>query len=92
VLLRDHRDLESARAFPARATGHRACRRAIREHAPAAVHTVTGLHRAPGHATAQPIERSHVPVKDRRRPMRGRQALETGQRLPRWRGRAGAAT
>jgi hypothetical protein len=42
---------------------------------------VTGLHRAPGHATTQPIERSHVPVKDRVRPMRGLQSIATGQWL-----------
>jgi hypothetical protein len=53
----------------------------VREHAPEAVHIVTGLHRADGHPTTQPIERSHVPVKDRLRPMRGLQSLATGQRL-----------
>ena len=61
--------------------GHQAYRRAIREHAPEAAHTVTGLHRAAGHETTRPIERSHVPVKDRIRPMRGLQSIATGQRL-----------
>jgi transposase-like protein len=94
VLLREHRDLDSATAFFARAIdrrgvtptavitdGHPAYRRAINEHAPEAVHIVTGLHRAPGHPTTQPVERSHVPVKDRLRPMRGLHSIATGQRL-----------
>jgi putative transposase len=84
VLLREHRDLDSARAFFAQAVqqrgvtrdavitdGHLAYRRAIQEHAPPARHVVTGLHRAAGYPTTQPIERSHVPIKDRVRPMRG---------------------
>ena len=37
----------------------------------------TGLHRARGETT-KPIERSHVPVKDRLRPMRGLQSVRTG--------------
>jgi transposase, IS6 family len=94
VLLREHRDLDSARAFFARAIqqrgvtpdevitdGHQAYRRAIQEHAPKAMHVVTGLHRAAGYPTTQPIERSHVPIKDRVRPMRGVQSITTGQRL-----------
>ncbi len=94
VLLREHRDLNSAKAFLAQAIerrgvtptavitdGHQAYQRAVREAAPAAVHIVTGLHRAPGHPTTQPIERSHVPVKDRVRPMRGLQSIPTGQQL-----------
>jgi len=94
VLLRAHRDLASARACFARAIGrrgvtpeavitdgHQAYRRAITEHAPEAVQSVTGLHRAPGTPTTQPIERSHVPVKDRLRPMRGVHSVATGQRL-----------
>jgi transposase-like protein len=94
VLLREQRDLDSARAFFARAIGrrgvtseevitdgHQAYRRAVREETPAAVHRVTGLHRAPGHPTTPPIERSHVPVKDRVRPMRGLQSIATGQQV-----------
>ncbi len=46
-----------------------------------AVYIVAGQHRAPGHLTMQPIERAHVPVKDRVRPMRGLQAIATGQQL-----------
>ena len=53
----------------------------VREEAPEAVHIVTGLHRAPGHPTTQPIERSHVPVKDRVRPMRELQSIATGHQL-----------
>ena len=45
------------------------------------MHVVTGLHRAAGYPTTQPIERSHVPIKDRVRPMRGVQSIATGQRL-----------
>ena len=40
----------------------------------------TGLHRVRGETT-KAVERSHVPVKDRVRPMRGLQSLATGQRL-----------
>lgn len=39
----------------------------------------TGLRREPGHLTTQPIERSHVPVKDRVRPPRGPRSIATGQ-------------
>jgi transposase-like protein len=94
VLLREHRDLASAKAFLAQAItrrgvtptevitdGHQAYQRAIREAAPKAIHIVTGLHRAPGHPTTQPMERSHVPGKDRLRPMRGLQSIATGQHL-----------
>ena len=42
---------------------------------------MTGLYRAAGYATTQPIERSHVPIKDRVRPMRGVPPIATGQRL-----------
>ena len=49
--------------------GHQAYRRAIQEPAPQARHMVTGLHQARGYPTTQPIERSHVPIKDRVRPM-----------------------
>ena len=94
MLLRAHRDLDSAKAFLAQAIerrgatptevitdGHQAYQRAVREEAPEAVHSVTGLHRAPGYPTTQPIERSHVPVKDWVRPMRGLQSIATGQQL-----------
>jgi transposase-like protein len=54
--------------------------RAVRRAAPCAVHTRTGLHRARGETT-KAIERSHVPIKDRLRPMRGLHSVPTGQRL-----------
>ncbi len=92
VVLRTHRDLASARAFFVLATyrrrsapeevitdKHPAYVRAIRDEAPGAVHTQSGLHRASGPDT-KPIERSHVPTKDRLRPMRGLQSIRTGQR------------
>ena len=92
ALLREQRDLASARAFFAQAIArrgvrplllvvtdkHPAYRRAIRRHARGARHVRTGLHRTRGETT-KPIERSHVPVKDRLRPMRGLQSVRTGQ-------------
>ncbi len=39
----------------------------------------SGLHRVSGPET-KPVERSHAPTKDRLRPMRGLQAIRTGQR------------
>ena len=44
------------------------------------MHTRTGLHRARGETT-KAVERSHVPVKDRLRPMRGLHSIASGQRL-----------
>jgi len=92
VLLRTHRDLDSARAFFVLATyrrhalpeevitdKHPAYVRAIRDEVPGATHTQSGLHRKRGLDT-KPIERSHVPTKDRLRPMRGLQSIRTGQR------------
>ncbi len=91
VVLRMHRDLDSARAFFVLATyrrratpdavitdKHPAYVRAVREEAPGAMHTQSGLHRANGPDT-KAIERSHVPTKDRLRPMRGLQSIRTGQ-------------
>jgi transposase-like protein len=90
VLLRAHRDLESARAFFRQAIGrcgstpqeivtdkHRAYPRAIREELPGAGHVATGLHRLAG-PTSKPVERSHAPIKDRLRPMRGLQGIASG--------------
>jgi predicted Zn finger-like uncharacterized protein len=57
VRFREHRDLDSARAF------------------------FIQLYRAAGHETTKPIESSPVPITDRRRSMRGRQSIATGQRL-----------
>jgi transposase-like protein len=93
VLLREPRDLVSARALfaqairPRRGTPdhvvtdeHRAYVTAVRGQARHAVHTRTGVHRARGETT-KPIARGHVPIKDRLRPMRGLQSVATGQRL-----------
>ncbi len=92
VLLRTHRDLDGARAFFVLATDrrhalpeevitdkHPAYVRAVRDAVAGARHTQSGLHRANGPDT-KPIERSHVPTKDRLRPMRGLQSIRTGQR------------
>jgi transposase-like protein len=59
---------------------HQASVRAVRRDARRALHTRTGLHRARGETT-KAVERSHVPIKDRLRPMRGLQSVPTGQRL-----------
>jgi transposase, IS6 family len=93
VLLRAQRDLASARAFFEQAITrrgvrpkvvitdkHAAYRRAVRRRTWRAVHIRTGLHRARGETT-KAVERSHVPVKDRLRAMRGLQSIATGQRL-----------
>jgi hypothetical protein len=93
VLLREQRDLASARAFFAQEIArrrmrpreiiidtHASYRRAIRRHARRAIHVETGLPRAGGE-TPQPVERSHGPVPDRLRPMRGLPSIATGQQL-----------
>jgi transposase-like protein len=93
VLLREQRDLASAQAFFEQAIRrrgvtpvvvvtdkHQAYVRAVQQHTPHALHIRTGLHRAHG-VTTKAIERSHVPVKDRLRPMRGLQTTATGQRV-----------
>jgi transposase-like protein len=93
VLLRQERDLASARAFFEQAIArrgvrprvvitdkHASYRRAVRRRSWRATHIRTGLHRARGETT-KAIERSHVPIKDRLRPMRGLQSVATGQRL-----------
>jgi len=92
VPLRTRRDLASARACVVLATyrrraapaavitdKHPAHTRATRDEVPGAAHRRSGLHRASGPDT-KPIERSHVPTKDRLRPLRGRQSIRTGQR------------
>jgi transposase-like protein len=92
VLLREHRDLESARAFFSQAMARREARphtvvtdkhagypKAVAEDV-GARHVRTGLHRAGGETT-QLIERSHALVKDRVQPMRGLQSVRTGQRV-----------
>ena len=93
VLLREQRDLTSAEAFFEQAIRRRGVTpvvvitdkhqpyvRAVQQHVPTALHIRTGLHRARG-VTTKAIERSHVPVKDRVRPMRGLETIGTGQRL-----------
>jgi len=93
VLLREKRDLESAKAFFVQAIKrrgvvpdeivtdkHRAYLRAVKQHAPNAKHRRTGLHRKRA-LTTKPIERSHVPIKDRVRPMRSLGSVPTGQHL-----------
>ena len=47
---------------------------------PLARHVQTGLHRRRGYTT-QPIERSHVPTRDRLRNTRGLRTVRTGQRF-----------
>jgi len=59
---------------------HPAYARAIRDAVPGATHTQSGPHRESGPDTT-PVERAHVPTRDRSRPMRGLQAIRTGQRV-----------
>ncbi len=93
VLPRAHRDLDSARAgfllatYRRRTTPeegitdtHPAYVRAIRDEVPGTTHPRRGLHRRGGPDTKS-IARSPVPTQDRLRPMRGRQATRTGQRV-----------
>ncbi len=93
VLLREKRDRESAEAFFEQAIErrgvvpdevvtdkHRAYLRAVKQHAPNAKHRRTGLHRERA-LTTKPIERSHVPIKDRVRVMRSLGSVPTGRRL-----------
>ena len=47
---------------------------------PLARHVRTGLHRRRGYTT-QPVERSHVPTRDRLRGTRGLRTVHTGQRF-----------
>jgi len=54
--------------------------KAVATNFPAAKHTRTGLHRARGETT-KPIERSHVPTRDRLRSSRGLKTVTTGQRF-----------
>jgi transposase-like protein len=93
VLFRDHRDTESATAFFRRTLGHTGIVpatiisdhhqpyiHAVQEVFPDAEHVRTGLHRAHGETT-KPIERSHVPTRDRLRAARGLKTVPTGQRF-----------
>jgi hypothetical protein len=87
------RDTESAQAFFRQArerTGqaptqvitdhHQPYSEAVERVLPEAEHIRTGLHRVRG-GTTRPIERSHVPTRDRLRAARGLKTLATGQRF-----------
>ena len=93
VLLREHRDTESAKAFIERALGrsphaatqmitdhHQPYVEAVQQVVPEAEHIRTGLHRARGETT-KAIERSHVAARDRLRAARGVKTITTGQRF-----------
>src|SRR6266540_6785446 len=93
VLFRDRRDTDSATAFFRRTLGtvgrapttlvsdhHQPYLQAVQEVFPEAQHVRTGLHRVRGETT-KPIERSHVPTRDRLRAARGLKTRETGQRF-----------
>ena len=93
ILLRDHRDTASAEAFFEQALGrcglipaiivtdhHQPYIKAIQRTVPTATHVRSGLHRVTGETT-KPIERSHIPLRDRLRASRGLKTLSTGQRF-----------
>ena len=93
VLLRDKRDRASAAAFFRQALArtdvtptavitdhHQPYVKAVAAILPQARHVRTGLHRCRGYTT-QPIERSHVPTRDRLRGARGLRTVHTGQRF-----------
>src|SRR5262249_15280405 len=93
VLLRDKRDRASAEAFFRQALTraavtpktiitdhHQPYVKAVAAVIPFARHVRTGLHRRRGYTT-QPIERSHLPTRDRLRGARGLRTIRTGQRF-----------
>ena len=93
VLLRDKRDRASAEAFFRQALArtevtpkavitdhHQPYVKAVATVIPLARHVRTGLHRRRGYTT-QPVERSHVPTRDRLRGGRGLRTVHTGQRF-----------
>src|SRR5215831_10796022 len=93
VLLRDKRDRASAEAFFRQAAArtevtpsavitdnHQPYVKAVATVIPFARHVRTGLHRRRGYTT-QPVERSHVPIRDRLRGGRGLRTVLTGQRF-----------
>ena len=93
VLLRDHRDTASAKAFFRQAIEraqvipeqvitdyHQPYVKAVATTCPGAQHVRTGLHRVRGETT-KAVERSHVPMRDRLRNSRGLKRTETGQRF-----------
>ena len=93
VLQRDKRDRASAEAFFRQALArtdvtpntvitdhHQPYVKAVAASIPLARHVRTGLHRRRGYTT-QPVERSHVPTRDRLRGTRGLRAIGPGQRF-----------
>ena len=93
VLLRDKWDRASAEAFfrqvLARTNAtptavitdpHQPYVKAVATILPLVRHVRTGLHRRRGYTT-QPVERSHVPIRDRLRGTRGLRAIHTGQKF-----------
>ena len=93
VLLRDKRNRASAEAFFRQALArtdvtpqaiitahHHPYVKAVATVIPLARHVRTGLHRRRGYTT-QPVERSHVPTRDRLRGTRGLRTVGTGQRF-----------
>ena len=93
MLLRDKRDRASAEAFSRQALPrtevkpkavitdhHQPYGKAVATVIPLARHVRTGLPRCRGHTT-HPIERSHVPTRDRLRGGRGLRTIRTGQRF-----------
>jgi putative transposase len=93
VLLRDKRDRASAEAFFCQALvrtnvtpkaiitdHHQPYVKAVATVIPFARHVRTGLHRRRGYTT-QPVERSHVPARDRLRGARGLRMIPTGQKF-----------
>jgi putative transposase len=93
VLLRDKRDRARTEAFFRQALArtevtpqaiitdhHQPYMKAVATVIPLARHVRTGLHRRRGYTT-QPVERSHVPTRDRLRGTRGLRAVHTGQKF-----------
>ena len=93
VLVRDKRDRAGAEAFFRQALAHTDVTpstvitdhhqpyvKAVAMVIPLARHVRTGLHRRHGYTT-QPVERSHVPTRDRLRGARGLRTVYTGQRF-----------
>ena len=93
VLVREHRDTASAEAFFRRAQErtaglpeevvtdyHQPYIKALQHTWPDVRHRRSGLHRARG-ITTKPVERSHIPTRDRLRNSRGLTTTATAQRF-----------
>src|SRR6266498_1099578 len=93
VLVREHRDTASAEAFfrqaQERTAGlpeevvsdyHQPYIKALQHIWPDVLHRRSGLHRAQG-ITTKPVERSHIPTRDRLRNSRGLKTTATAQRF-----------